>query len=157
MQTLDPRVVWLWRAQAALQALASLAVILPVLYAVNRVISLTPFLALGVVLLIGQIVWIFLGPFLAWRRFRYALREQDLYVEQGVIVRQCTSVPYARIQHVDASQGPVERLFGLEEVTVYSAAGRSADGSIPGLEEEAAQALREALVARASASGHDGV
>jgi membrane protein YdbS with pleckstrin-like domain len=157
MQMLDPRVVWLWRAQAALQALASLAVILPVLYAVNRVFSLTPLLGLGSLLLLAQIVWIFLGPALAWRRFRYELREHDLYVEQGVIFRQRTSVPYARIQHVDASQGPVERIFGLEEVTVFSAAGRSADGSIPGLEEESAQALREALVARAAASGQDGV
>jgi membrane protein YdbS with pleckstrin-like domain len=157
MQRLDPRVVWLWRAQSLIQAASSLVVLAPVLYGAYRLLGASAAVALGVALALAQVVWTAVGPPLAWRRFRYELRDRDLYVEQGVVFRQRTSVPYARIQHVDASQGPVERLFGLEEVTVYSAAGRSADGSIPGLDEDTARALREALVARASAGGQDGV
>jgi membrane protein YdbS with pleckstrin-like domain len=90
----------------------------------------------------------------SWRHFRYGVREDDLLVESGVLFRHAVSIPLDRIQHVDTRQGPIERLFGLSRLVVYTAAGMSADGSIPGLEEEQADALRDALVRR---RGDDGV
>jgi membrane protein YdbS with pleckstrin-like domain len=58
-------------------------------------------------------------------------------------------IPYSRIQHVDYTQGPLARLYGLASVVVRTA---SADGGavrIPGLRPDDAVALREALAARA--------
>jgi membrane protein YdbS with pleckstrin-like domain len=48
----------------------------------------------------------------------------------------------------------MERAFGLSRLVVYTAAGMSADGSIPGLDEAQADALRDTLVRR---RGDDGV
>ena len=56
-----------------------------------------------------------------------------------------TVAPYVRIQHVDASRGPIERAFGLATTVVYTAGSRSADVSIPGLSPERAEDLQARL------------
>ena len=155
MHSLDPRVVHLWR----LQGLTRLATFwLPVcLVAAGWLgfrfgLSAAAAAAVPIALLLAgsALVW----PSLAWRRFRYGVREDDLLVESGVLFRHTVSIPLDRIQHVDTRQGPIERAFGLSRLVVYTAAGMSADGSIPGLDEAHADALRDTLVRR---RGDDGV
>ena len=106
----------------------------------------------GLVLTIAglTLVW----PSLSWRAFRSGIRSHDLLVESGVLFRHTVSIPLDRIQHVDTRQGPIERVFGLSRLVVYTAAGMAADGSIPGLDEAHADALRDTLVRR---RGDDGV
>ncbi len=104
----------------------------------------------------GALLW----PALAFRAFRYSVRDFDLLVERGVLFQRSTSIPLDRIQHVDTRQGPMERAFGLQRLVVYTAAGLSADGSIPGLDEGAAHELRDHLSRRSAASARltdDGV
>ncbi len=155
MQRLDPRVVQLWR----LQGLARLASFwIPVLLAgagwvgFRYGVALAAACAGTLVLALG--VWTLAWPLLEWRRYHYGIREHDLLVQSGVLFRHTVSIPLDRIQHVDTRQGPLERLFGLSRVVVYTAAGMSADGSVPGLDEEGADALRDRLVGR---RGDDGV
>jgi hypothetical protein len=94
------------------------------------------------------------GALLAWypqrahRRWGWALREHDLVIAHGVLIRQLVSIPAGRIQHVDVHQGPIERSLGLARLQVYTASGGGADGEIPGLTRETAEALREKLVRR---------
>lgn len=154
-QSLDPRAVALWRAQRLLRAatwglmfsgglgagLAWIAGPTVGLIAAGTLLSLQIFLA---------VLW----PPLQHRHFRYTLREADLLVEQGVLFRSWTSVPYNRIQHVDTRQGPLERLLGLSRLLVFTASGPVADGSIPGLDEAKATTLRDLLSRR---GGDDGV
>lgn len=87
-------------------------------------------------------------PRRAWRSWGYAVREHDLLITGGVLVRQVVSIPAGRIQHVDIHQGPLERALGLARLRVYTASGGGADGVIPGLALETADALRERLVRR---------
>jgi membrane protein YdbS with pleckstrin-like domain len=54
-------------------------------------------------------------------------------------------VPFVRIQHVDTSRSPIERLVGLASTVVYTAGSRGADVSVPGLETGDADDLRERL------------
>lgn len=83
-------------------------------------------------------------PVIRYRRWRYALREEDLWVRQGVLTVTVTVVPYRRLQFVDTRQGPLERLFGLSQLVVHTAAlGTSA--RVPGLQVAEAERLREAL------------
>ncbi|WP_164021031.1 PH domain-containing protein [Pyxidicoccus trucidator] len=87
-------------------------------------------------------------PQRAHRRWGWALREHDLLIAHGVLVQQLVSIPAGRIQHVDVHQGPIERALGLARLQVYTASGGGADGEIPGLARETADALREKLVRR---------
>lgn len=155
MKSLDPRVVWLWRVQGLLRLLTlwvPLSVGLGV--AVSRASSPAVGVLAGATLGLVQVVLALVWPSLEYERFQYAIRERDLLVQSGVLFQRRSSVPHNRIQHVDTRQGPVERAFGLSQVVVYTASGLSSDGSIPGLAEETAEALRDEL---ARLGGDDGV
>lgn len=96
--------------------------------------------------------------FLRYRRWRYEIREDALYLERGVITEVRTVVPFVRIQHVDSRRTPLERATGLASTVVYTAGSRGADVRIPGLSPSNAQDLRERLKRLAIASeGEDAV
>ena len=75
-------------------------------------------------------------------------------IVHGVIVKEVTAIPLSRIQHVDTRQGILEQWFGLARLSIYTASGMGADGFIPGLTSEMADALRDRLVRD---DGDDGV
>ncbi len=99
-------------------------------------------------------VW---APSLAFDRWGYVLRDEDLLITRGVLVRRITTIPTHRIQHVDTQQGPLEQWLGLGRVQVHTASGLGADGVIPGLYFDDAEALRDVLVERSQAAADDGV
>ena len=78
-----------------------------------------------------------------FRRWRYEIRERDVLISRGALFRVLTLIPFDRIQFAETRQGPVERLFRLNELILYTAAGRA--GRIPGLDPSEAEALREEL------------
>jgi membrane protein YdbS with pleckstrin-like domain len=78
------------------------------------------------------------------RAWGYAERSEDLLVRHGLLIRRLSIVPYARMQFVDVTAGPVERAFGLATVTLHTAAAAS-DARIPGLPGDEAARLRDKL------------
>jgi uncharacterized protein len=91
---------------------------------------------------------VFVG-LLLWRRYRawgYAERNDDLLVRRGVMVKRLTVVPYGRMQFVDVTSGPVDRLFKLATVQLHTAASAT-DARIPGLDKTEAERLRDQLAA----------
>jgi membrane protein YdbS with pleckstrin-like domain len=93
-----------------------------------------------------------------YRVWRYEVRGDELYLERGVFTRVRTVVPFVRIQHVDSSRSPLERLAGLASTVVYTAGSRGADVTVPGLTPGGADDLRERLKRLAiRAEGEDAV
>ena len=82
-------------------------------------------------------------PQLRYRRWGFALRPEELYLEHGVITNVRTIVPLRRIQHLDVSQDLLEREFGLGRLVVHTAGSRSSDVVIPGLPLEEAERIRD--------------
>lgn len=79
----------------------------------------------------------------------YAEREEDFLVRHGLLTRRLNIVPYGRIQLIDLSAGPIERMFGLTTVKVRTAAlGSTVE--VPGLDPAVAAALRDRLAVRAA-------
>ena len=60
--------------------------------------------------------------YLAWA---YRERDEDLIVSRGVLVRRVSVVPYGRMQFVEVTAGPIERLFQLSTVKLHTAAAAS--------------------------------
>lgn len=79
----------------------------------------------------------------------YAERDEDLLVRHGLLTRRLSIVPYGRIQLIDLSAGPIERMFGLTTVQVRTAALGSTT-EVPGLDPPVAAALRDRLAVRAA-------
>jgi membrane protein YdbS with pleckstrin-like domain len=82
----------------------------------------------------------------AVRAWGYAERASDLLVRQGLLVRRLSIVPYARMQFVDVTAGPLDRAFGLATVQLHTAAAAT-DAQVPGLESAEAARLRDRLTA----------
>jgi uncharacterized protein len=99
---------------------------------------------------VGLAVTLALGAAMVWfarRRFRawrYQERHEDLLVGRGVMVHRLSVVPSGRMQFVEVTAGPIERLFGLSTVKLHTAAAAS-DARIPGLEPSEANRLRDRL------------
>lgn len=93
-------------------------------------------------------------PTLAFERWGYELRANELVICRGVYFRSITAIPLGRVQHVDTRQGPLEQWMGLARLQVYTASGMGADGVIPGLKIPDAEKLRDELL---RIRGDDGV
>ena len=76
----------------------------------------------------------------------YLERDDDLLVRRGVLIKRLSVVPYGRMQFVDVTAGPVERLFGIATVRLHTAAA-AIDARLPGLGVSEAARLREQLTA----------
>lgn len=86
----------------------------------------------------------------AWmdaRRRALGIRERDLIYARGLLVRKTALIPLARIQHVETASGPLERVFGLERLTCFTAGGLGGDVIIRGLERERARRVRHFVLA----------
>ena len=91
-------------------------------------------------------VWRSVVTVRAVRAWGYAERENDLLVRHGLLIRRLSIVPYARMQYVDVTAGPLERAFSLATVQLHTAAAAS-DARVPGLPPEEASRLRDRLTA----------
>jgi membrane protein YdbS with pleckstrin-like domain len=80
------------------------------------------------------------------RSWGYAERADDLLVRHGLLYRRLSIVPYGRMQFVDVTAGPLERLLGLATVQLHTAAAAT-DARIPGLTAAEAARLRDRLAA----------
>ncbi len=80
------------------------------------------------------------------RSWGYAERDEDLLVRHGLFVRRLSIVPYARMQFVDVTAGPLERALGLATVVLHTASAHS-NARVPGLAGDEAARLRDRLTA----------
>ncbi|MFC3039303.1 PH domain-containing protein [Virgibacillus xinjiangensis] len=97
-------------------------------------------------------LFVFLLPKIRWRRWRYEVFEQEIYIQHGIFIVTRTLVPMIRVQHVDTKQGPILKKFRLASVTISSAATTH---EIPALLEEDASELRDRLSALARVDEDD--
>lgn len=84
----------------------------------------------------------------AYAARKYALRERDITFRKGWIWWSETAVPFNRIQHCEIEQGPIEKMYGLATLEVYTAGKSSSDVSIGGLEREKAERLKDFILGR---------
>lgn len=82
----------------------------------------------------------------AFSKKKYALRQKDIIYTKGLLWSKRTTIPFNRIQHAEVKQGPIERIFKLHNLKVFTAGGNSSDLSIPGLSQEKAVSLKEFIL-----------
>jgi putative membrane protein len=97
----------------------------------------------GAMLALGGVAVAAVIGYVRWRHTTYSVSGEALHFRSGVISPDETSVPLGRIQAVDATQGPIQRLFGVQELHVQTAGGGS-EGEIVlrAVSEAAASELR---------------
>lgn len=91
-------------------------------------------------------VWIIVTPRIRYNQWRFEIREDEVDLLHGILVRTRQIVPMSRIQHVDTTRGPIQRRYGLSSVVFYTAAGAM---TIPELSVERAATVRDQIAALA--------
>jgi uncharacterized protein len=113
---------------------------------IGRLFAPHPLWYAGMALVVLFAIWRALVTVRAVRAWGYAERDNDLLVRHGLLIRRLSIVPYARMQYVDVTAGPLERAFQLATVQLHTAAAAS-DARIPGLPPDEAARLRDRLTA----------
>jgi putative membrane protein len=85
----------------------------------------------------------------AWWAFRYEVSGGELRVRSGIVEHRERSVPLERIQAIDVSDSPLQRLFNVVSVKIETAAGGTSgsDVTLESVSRDEAQALRALLAA----------
>ena len=96
---------------------------------------------------IWVLVIVFAIPFLGWPlvsvpRRGYVVRDHDIVFRSGVFWRSVTAVPFNRVQHVETSNTPLDRKFGLANLQIFTAGGSGGDLTVSGLGTDVAEQLR---------------
>jgi uncharacterized protein len=93
--------------------------------------------------------WILVAGFFVFLSYKsyfyegFALRQKDVVYKSGMWFRSTIIVPFNRVQHCEINQGPIDRYFGLSELSLFTAGGSSSDLNIPGLSQETAAKLKQ--------------
>lgn len=77
---------------------------------------------------------------------QYLPRELDMNMRKGCWWQTTTSLGINRIQHMEVTQGPIERWLGLSKLALYTAGGHQSDLKVPGLETAEAKKLKTRLL-----------
>jgi membrane protein YdbS with pleckstrin-like domain len=136
----SPRLRALRRYEVVASTLVSLTVAVGVTVAISATVAAV--VAVVCVILAGSVADVVAGRRV--RAWGYAERAEDLLVRRGVMFRRMSVIPYGRMQYVEVTAGPFERVFGLATVQMHTAAAAS-DARIPGLPAVEAARLRDQL------------
>lgn len=143
----------LYARRIRVQALIGLGIVAVAIAAVNFLPHI-PLLSIVVLYVLWSIATIvsLLWPGLSVPRRGYVLRDKDIVFKKGVIWQSVTAVPFNRIQHVETSNTPLDRRFGLATLQLFTAGGSSGDLKIDGLGKDIAEQLRVFILDKAGAS-----
>jgi len=85
------------------------------------------------------------APQRVYRRLRFRLTERLLQVVRGWLFHVDTVVPLVRVQHIDVTRGPLEKLFGVATLVVHTAGTHNSIVTLPGLAPERAAQIRDII------------
>lgn len=143
LQPVEPAYKYALQAQAALfwvpLFLAALAL--------DRLVLVETPLAGIVPLVIGLIGLssITVAPERIYRRLGYAIDDRLLRTVRGWLFHTDTVVPFVRVQHIDVTRGPIDKLFGTASLVVHTAGTHNSVVTLPGLRPERAAEIRDTI------------
>lgn len=88
---------------------------------------------------------IIVAPNRIYRRLGYAIDGRLLRTVRGWLFHTDTVVPFVRVQHIDVTRGPFDKMFGTATLVVHTAGTHNSIVTLPGLSPERAAEIREAI------------
>lgn len=88
---------------------------------------------------------IVMAPDRIYRRLRYGLTGRLLQVVRGWLFHTDTVVPFVRVQHLDVTRGPLDKMFGTATLVVHTAGTRNSIVTVPGLAPDRAAEIRDII------------
>lgn len=150
-QTLCPRSVrldrWIGAVVAAVVTIILLCSTAPLLLMLDMPLWGKALIVLSWLVIGGGLgLLAYLHPKWQYDRTRWAIGSDGFHIHRGIIWRHQVAIPAARVQHVDVSQGPLERMLELGKLIIHTAGTENASIEVPGLEHATALGLRDELI-----------
>ncbi|HVF82638.1 MAG TPA: PH domain-containing protein [Sphingomicrobium sp.] len=101
--------------------------------------------ALSVATPLIALIVVVTAPPRIWRRLGYRLHPTLLQVVRGWLFHTDTIVPFVRVQHIDVTRGPFDKLFGTATLVVHTAGTHNSIVTLPGLAPDRAAEIRELI------------
>lgn len=101
--------------------------------------------------LLPALIWLIgfsgiaVAPERIYRRLGYAIDGRLLRTVRGWLFHVDTVVPFVRVQHIDVTRGPVDKMFGTASLVVHTAGTHNSVVVLPGLSPERAAEIRDAI------------
>ena len=80
-----------------------------------------------------------------FERMGHALHADRLRTVVGYVFHRDTVVPFSRVQHIDVTQGPIERSHGVATLVVHTAGTHNSVVAVEGLARADAEAIRDTI------------
>ena len=108
-------------------------------------------LAVGLLLFGFLCYYAFFWPSVEHRHRWWRLTEVGLEVRRGVWWKHTHAIPWARVQHADVSQGPLQRMYGVGTLTVHTAGTSNSSVNLGGLSHDVAIEIRDEIIRQRAA------
>ena len=96
--------------------------------------------------MVGVMTWLSLSlPRWRYLNTRYRVDALGLLLHRGRLFHSELGVARSRIQHTDVTQGPIQRLYGLATLSIYTAGTEDAQIDVSGIAFDEARRLRTEL------------
>lgn len=144
---LDPGLLRLMRIRGAIAGAVLIAAAAAAEIALPGELPLPP----GLFLVPALLICFYLALWSPPRRYRawgYWMDGEELRVRRGVWTRVHTLVPLDHVQHIDVSQGPMERALGICSLVLHTAGTLHSQIVVPGLTRDRAEGMRDEIRAR---------
>ena len=91
------------------------------------------------------LIVVVMAPGRIYYRLRYGLTDRLLQVVRGWLFHTDTVVPFVRVQHLDVTRGPLDKMFGTATLIVHTAGTRNSIVTVPGLAPARAAEIRDVI------------
>ncbi len=90
-------------------------------------------------------VAVVIAPRRVFRRLGWRADGEQLQAVRGWLFHVDTIVPFVRVQHIDVSRAPLDKMFGTATLVVHTAGTHNSIVAVPGLAPDSADALRSTI------------
>lgn len=104
--------------------------------------------AVALPLLVPILYFVLISTPRRYRAWGYQMDADELQLQRGTWTQTHTIVPLDRVQHIDVSQGPLERMFAVCRLVVHTAGTLHSRVVLPGLSRSTAEQMRDEIRAR---------
>jgi membrane protein YdbS with pleckstrin-like domain len=128
---LDPDVKRYWRWIGILFPHVYIFMLFPIIFFYSLGVCLVIYLIIIVVLWISLLFY----TDLLYESYTFLLTDDMVIIEKGVIWKRKNAIPYSRVQNVNITHNPLERILGIATVHIHTAGVglAMAEGKIPGI------------------------
>jgi membrane protein YdbS with pleckstrin-like domain len=91
------------------------------------------------------LISIVFAPQRVYARLGYRVGDRLLQVVRGWLFHTDTVVPFVRVQHLDVTRGPLDKMFGTASLVIHTAGTHNSIVTVPGLAPDRAGEIRDVI------------